>query len=86
MFSGYATGGTSRSSLKSQSNKLALWEKRELSYVIESLEKFRKLAQYCGSQRIPIRDPQGPLVIIDVGQCQGRGRGSAPALGPTNIN
>jgi hypothetical protein len=70
-------------SLKPQSTELALWEKRELSYLIESLEKFRKLAQYCGSQRIPIRDPQGPLVIVDVRQCQGRG--SAPELGPTNI-
>ena len=59
--------------LKPQSSEVALWEKRELSYVIESLEKFRELAQYCGSQRIPIRDPQGPLVIVDVRQCQGQG-------------
>jgi hypothetical protein len=46
--------------------------KMEYSYWLESLAKFRDLAQYCGSVRVPIRDPQGPLVVVDVRQCENR--------------
>jgi hypothetical protein len=58
--------------LKSDSSESARWTRREFSYVLESLEKLRKLAQYCESLRIPIRDPQGPLVIVDVRECKNR--------------
>jgi hypothetical protein len=51
----------------------------EFSYGLEGLEKLRKLAQYCGSVRIPILEQQGPLVIVDVRQC--KGRDSRPAAG-----
>ena len=69
--------------LKPQSSEVALWEQRELSYVIESLETIRKLAPYCETVRIPIRDPQGPLVIVDIRQCGGQG--SEPTSAPTSI-
>jgi hypothetical protein len=52
--------------LKLQSSESAPEMRRDASYNLESLEKFRKLAQYCESLRIPILDPQGPLVIVDV--------------------
>ena len=57
-------------SLKSDSSEGASVGKREVSYVLESLEKLRKLAQYCKSVRNPIRDPQGPLVVVDMRQCK----------------
>ncbi len=42
----------------------------DYSYSLKSIELHKKLAEYCRSKRIPIRDPQGPLVIIDVKNCQ----------------
>ena len=48
----------------------ALERRREYYYWFESLDKFRKLAKYCDSVRIPILDPQGPLVVVDVRQCK----------------
>jgi hypothetical protein len=50
-----------------------LQKKREYIYGVESLEKLRKVAQYCGSLQISTRDPQGPLVIVDLRQCRDRG-------------
>jgi hypothetical protein len=58
--------------LKSESSESALVFRWLNSFHLESLEKFRKLAQYCESLRIPILDPQGPLVIVDVRQCKDR--------------
>jgi hypothetical protein len=66
-------------SSKSDFSKYTLIRRREYSDELEGLEKFRKLAQYCESLRIPIRDPQGPLVIVDVRQC--KDRDSRPAAG-----
>ena len=44
----------------------------EYSYWLESLDKFRDLAKYCGGVRVPILDPQGPLVVVDVRRCKNR--------------
>ena len=68
-----------RDQLKPQSSEAAQWEQSEVSYEIGSLETLRKLAQYCESVRIPIGDPQGPLVIVDVRQCGSQGSQPAPA-------
>ena len=69
---GLALWRTYLEQLKSPSSDSALEEKRELSYEVESLEKFRTLSQHCESLRIPIQDPQGPLVVVDLRQCKGR--------------
>jgi hypothetical protein len=55
---------------KSDPSKAILVWLREASYALASLEKLRELAQSCESVRIPIRDPQGPLVVVDVRQCK----------------
>jgi len=59
--------------LKSLSSEAAVAALMGDSYSLESLEMLRKLAQYCPSRRIPIRNPQGPLVIVDVRHCEGQG-------------
>src|SRR5262249_9153781 len=56
--------------LTSGSSEYALERRRGFSYWLECLEKLRKLAQYCETLRIPIIDPQGPLVVVDVKQCK----------------
>jgi hypothetical protein len=58
--------------LKSDSSDIGLEKRREYTYWLECLEKLRKLAQYCESLRVPIRDPQGPLVTVNVRQCKGK--------------
>jgi hypothetical protein len=56
--------------LGSRSDERALALKREFSFSIKGLERVRDLAEYCKSLRIPIRDTQGPLVIIEVRKCK----------------
>lgn len=55
---------------KSRSDEFAIQWTRNSSYEIKSLENLRNLAEYCSSPRIAIRDPQGPLVIVDIRQCK----------------
>jgi hypothetical protein len=42
----------------------------EAYFEIDSLGNLRRLAEYCDSTQIPTRNPQGPLIIIDINQCQ----------------
>lgn len=51
---------------------IAIQRRRDYLYWAKDLENFRKLAEYCKSVRIPIRDPQGPLVVVDIRQCTNR--------------
>ncbi len=40
------------------------------TYALKGIEIHKKLAEYCRSKRMPIRDAQGPLVIVDVKDCR----------------
>jgi len=72
--------GTLRARLEGLTSGYAadVYWRRDFSYGLEGLEKLRKLAQYCESLRIPIRDPQGPLVIVDVRHCKNRDSRAPP--------
>ena len=58
--------------LASDTSDLAVQRKREYAYQVKGLGKLRDLAAYCPSVTIPIRDPQGPLVVVSVTQCNRR--------------